>query len=175
MAMLNQNLSNAEVQTDSFAPIPDGEYFCTVCDSQIRKTKSGDDQLSLTYRIDDGEYKGRKVFDNFNLWSMNQQALEISQRNLKTLATVGGHPNPNFIQDSSELHGLHFMLRIKTKEGKDYPSYYYNKAKNAPVAATMQQAYAPQHAAYQTPPPPPVPPQAPVQGSELPWARNGGR
>ena len=172
MAMMNTDLSHAEVQTDSFSPVPDGEYLCTVCDSKIRTTRAGDQQLSLTYRIDAGDYKNRKVFDNFNLWSMNQQALEIAQRNLKTLATVAGHPNPNYIQDSSELHGLQFTIRIKTKEGENYPRHYYSKAKVQQPAAPVQQAYAPQQAAYQTPPPPPMN-QAPVQGSELPWVRNG--
>lgn len=56
------SVEDAEAQ--EFSPIPEGEYVVTIESVTEKETKKGDDMWSLKLNIEEGDFKGRKVFTN---------------------------------------------------------------------------------------------------------------
>ena len=163
---LNMNLSN--VDDSAYKPLPAGDYPVRVIDSEVRESRSGESRLSFTYQITSGQYAGRQIFDGFSLWSSNPTAVEISQRRLKSMALACHHPNPNYIQDSSEFHGKEMIVRTAIRE---YNGNEYTDVK--PYTPIMQEVTQPspraQGAARPSPRNATPPPQPAGNGSALPW------
>jgi hypothetical protein len=113
MAQISLNMEGVDHQT-SFEPLPAGVYVCQVTDSGAKFSKNNRPNLNITMTVVDGEFTGRKIFDNFTLDH------EIGLKIFKTLCVVAGHPNPNFVRDSEELHGLYAKVRIAIKEDPGY-------------------------------------------------------
>lgn len=55
---------NLDEQTDGFQPIPEGEYEAYVFDVEKTEFRSGNDGYKITYNIAEGQYKGRRLWDN---------------------------------------------------------------------------------------------------------------
>jgi hypothetical protein len=53
------------------------------------------------------------------VWDIMSLGNEVSMKRLKALAVCAGHPNPNFIADTEELHGKELMVRLKIEKDKD--------------------------------------------------------
>lgn len=114
MAMLDLNLEGYEVQNTSFGLIPEGQYICQITDSEVGVSKAGRPKLTITFTLADGEYAGRKLWTNFTLDS------EMGLKIFKSLCVASGHPNPNFVRDSDELHGLYVKARVVISKQDGY-------------------------------------------------------
>ena len=100
----------AEAQQD-FAPIPSGEYPAQIVESDMKPTKNNNGQyLELTYAVIDGEFKGRKVWVRLNLDNPNAQAVEIANRQFKSIQESAGVLNPT---QSEQLHYKPHMIRVE--------------------------------------------------------------
>jgi hypothetical protein len=162
MALLNANLQN--VQAQDFTPIPPGAYKSVVINSEVTQAKSGNTMLKVTFMVaDGGPHNGRQVFEQFVLSST------VAMSRLKSLALCAGHPNPDYIQDSEELHGLEVVINVKLeidKTGQYEPKNKissFKKPEGAAPIAPPSQAFAGLQA-----PPPPVAPPPPAQQPALP-------
>lgn len=49
---------------NDFAPLPDGEYVCSLTDIEADVTRAGDPMWKLRWAVTEGEYAGRLLFDN---------------------------------------------------------------------------------------------------------------
>ena len=75
----------AKVDFDSvqaFVPVPDGEYKMRVVECVEKKSKAGNDMFKLTLEIIDGEFTGRKVWDNLvimpsTMWRVKHACEEL--------------------------------------------------------------------------------------------------
>lgn len=189
MAFIDLNLSNVQAQ-ESIEPVPPGLYHVSVEDTDFAFAKSsGAPMLKITFNIEDGDFAGRKLFDNYML---NH---EVGMKRLKALAVASNHPNPSYIADSEEFHGLECLAKVKLEtdpEGKYDPKNkisYFKPVKAgkpaapafpaaAPVAPPMAPApapipVAPQPAAAPLPSapqfaPPPAPPVSPAAAPVAP-------
>ena len=47
-----------------FAPLPDGEYICSLSDIETDVTRAGDPMWKLRWTVEEGECAGRLLFDN---------------------------------------------------------------------------------------------------------------
>jgi hypothetical protein len=95
--------------TDTFAPLPAGEYVAAIVESDWKDTKSGTGRyLKLTLEILEGEHAGRRVWDMLNLENSNQTAVDIARKSLAGICHALGIMIP---RDSSTLHDK--PLRIK--------------------------------------------------------------
>lgn len=112
MAVLNQNLSSYTAQ--DFEPIPPGEYDFEINDTDIVDTKTGKRMIKVACKVLGPTHAGRLVFENFLIGQ------DVAMIRLKTLATVSGHPRPDYIQDTQELHGLRFRGNVKIREQDGY-------------------------------------------------------
>ena len=81
-----------------FTPIPEGIYNLVIEKSELRKSKAGNEMLSLAFRVEDGEYEKRKLFMNLNLDHPNQVTVEIAKK---------------------QLHALLILCSLKTLEHQD--------------------------------------------------------
>ncbi len=143
--------------TQSYDPIPAGKYRAMVVDSEVKPTKAGTGHLlKLTWEVLEGEYKGRKVFDNVNIDNPNPQAVEIAQKQLSAICRACGRLQ---ISDSAEIHDIPCVIKVAVRPASgDYDAQNTIKAVE-PVGAASAAAHAAPAAA-----------SAPVGQKKAPWA-----
>jgi len=88
--------------TDQFDVIDPGDYTVQVVQSEIRVTKAGTGQyIWLELDILDGQYQGRKLWDNVNIINPNPKAQQIGE---KILAQICKACNLGGVTDSEQFH-----------------------------------------------------------------------
>lgn len=102
----------------SFEAMPAGWYRGMVVESEIVPTKAEDGEyLKLTIEfIDEGSFKGRRVWARLCLSHPNPQTVSIAKGQLSALCRAVGVMRP---KDSSDLHDLPFMVKINAKPRGD--------------------------------------------------------
>ena len=80
-----------ESQTEqSFEPIPSGNYDITVDKFDVKTSNAGNEYLAATFRVADGDFANRLIFDQFNLKHPDTNTREISERRIRTLFGAAG-------------------------------------------------------------------------------------
>ena len=96
--------------------LPPGEYHVRIAGDEIKLTKAGDQYLNLRYDVLDGPYARRILFDGLHFWhSSSEGARRMAQAKLKSIARACHLPNPDYVQDSSELLNREMLIRVKVK------------------------------------------------------------
>ena len=119
MALLPGGGFNAEEVTpgSGFDPIPPGQYVVMITDSEMKETSSKTgEMLKLTFKVLEGEFEGRYLWSNLNLVNQSEKAVEIAQRELSAICHACDVLNP---EDSSELHGIPMIAKVKVNPPKD--------------------------------------------------------
>ena len=94
-----------------FSAIPPGDYMAQITDSEKKEARNkGNFYWKLTFKILEGEFKGRLLWVNLNLINSNPQAVEIANNELATICQACGKVA---ISDTSELHGTPMMITVK--------------------------------------------------------------
>ena len=131
MAQLNQAFdSSRHDDMNNFDPIPTGAYPCWVTKSDIKQTKDKTGKyIEFEFTVIKGEFKGRKIWTRMNIINKSAVTVEIAQKELATLCRACGK---SVIQDTQQLHGIPFILKVRIKPEKgDYP------ASNVPAGYAM--------------------------------------
>ena len=119
MALLNLNFTQDEVknaQSDNYAPIPAGNYTAEITRSEVKQTKDGrGSYLSLSFKIIEGEFAGRLIFQNITLTNANATAQTIGHEQMAQLAGACGVLQ---LQDSQQLHGIAMTIRVAIETDK---------------------------------------------------------
>lgn len=119
MAGLNFDMGSYEPDAGGFGdPLPEGWYDAMVDESSVEPTKdnatTGNCYAKLRFSIIDGEFKGRKVFKNFNIKNSNPQAEEIGRKQLTAVGHAVGVPNAT---DTSQLHAVPMHIKVTLRKG----------------------------------------------------------
>jgi len=115
----NIDMTNVEEPTNSFEPIPNGQYKAMVENSEMKTTKAGTGKfLAVTFKILEGEFEGRLVFENMNLVNPNPKCVEIGKQALLGLQAATGKINPT---DSAQMHLIPIIIVVKVVK-TDYPN-----------------------------------------------------
>lgn len=152
-----------------YAALPEGDYTVIITASEMKPTKSGDGKyLQLQLDIIDGQFSGRKIFDNLNLYNPNQIAVDIAQRRLAAICRAVGVLKPS---DSSELHNkpLKVSIEVELSENpKTGKKTEQNRVKRYDPATAAATGYAPQPTAAA-----PAPAQSAPAAAEqkAPWLK----
>jgi hypothetical protein len=78
-----------------FKCFPPDWYLAQIIENQVRDASNGNgDYLLAVFEILEGEYRGRRIYQNVTLHNQNQQAVEIGQRLLTDIYTAIGHTGP---------------------------------------------------------------------------------
>ncbi|UNK78149.1 DUF669 domain-containing protein [Sphingopyxis granuli] len=147
--------------TTGYDVLPAGKYRAQIVESEMRVTRNGMGQfLWLMLDIIEGQYQGRKLFDQLNLVNSNPQTVEIAQRTLSAICHATGKLQVN---DSVDLHLVPMTIQVGVKPPKDGYSEKNTIRYLVPEKAPIAPAYQAAPAASQTPAAP----------AAAPWNRNG--
>ena len=137
MALLNIDVSHID-PAPRFDPIPAGDYPVIITESETKLTKDGSGQyLQLKLEIQDGEFRGRILFDRLNLWNNNAQAKEIAHRQLSQIAHAVGVLQ---VADSEQLHFKPLIASVKLRAASGgYDASNEVKGYKKPAGAPVQQ------------------------------------
>lgn len=122
MARIDIDTNQVKPLDNDYSPIPAGTYLLALETSKVKETSKVGERgnrgsyLSVTVVVQDGLFKGRKVFDQFTLSNDNPEAVEIGQGQLSALIRACGKVA---VGDSEELHGLPFIGKVKIEPGRD--------------------------------------------------------
>lgn len=74
-------------------PVPAGEYVASITSMEVKANNNAatGHNLACQYTIQEGQYKGRKIFDNLNLWhSQSSGAAEVAYKQLASIGKAVG-------------------------------------------------------------------------------------
>lgn len=108
-------LDLTETKVDSNV-LPAGKYVASVTNAEVKDTKDGSGQyINAEFSIIDEDFKGRKVFQMFNIKNRNEQAVTIGMSQLKSLMLAAG-ASSFALNTVSELCGLCCQITLKVEE-----------------------------------------------------------
>ena len=117
MAELNFEMLEEE-PLKSFEPLAAGWYPTVINATTEETSKAGNRYLQIECEIT-GEFAGRRVWTNYNIWHPDSNVVEIAQRQISDLTRACGLTNVP--PDSDELVGKHLDVQLKIDEGNgDY-------------------------------------------------------
>lgn len=97
--------------------LPEGEYTVIVDRQEMRQTKAGNDALKLGFKVTEGEFKGKMIFQQYNMTG-NEKAVEIARGQLKSLLVAGNKPVA--ISGPHEFVGVEVNAYIKLEKNEQY-------------------------------------------------------
>lgn len=115
----------SDVKSDDV--IPEGTYHLAVYEAKLKDGKKDRDNkvLSLQLKIMDGDHKGRRFFENFNIVHKNEQTRGIAVNQLQRLQIAAGKTKEEVkvLKSLDDLTGLQFLgqVKIQAAEGA-YPA-----------------------------------------------------
>lgn len=141
MASINFDPTKYEPSV-GYAPLPPDSYLCTIERSEMKTTQKGDGEyLSLMLAVIDGQYSGRKIFDNLNLVNKTALAVEIAQKTLSAICHAVGVLQ---LVDTAELHDRPLLVTVKIKDGRNQVTAYAAASDyTAPTVSAPPAANAP--------------------------------
>ena len=168
MAQFNFDASTVAPQ-QATGPLPAGTYLAHITESDIRDLSSGNGKgLKLTFEIIDGQFKGRKVWENLNIMHTNEDTQRISQSQLSALCHA---VNVIKLLDTAALHFKPVRINVTVREaqGQYKASNNIKGYESAGVVSASTQAYTPPPAAET--PAWPTPEQEATKPKAPAWAR----
>jgi len=136
MATLNFKASAIKVEerSNSFDPLPAGQYELMITRSATKPTKAGTGSyLELEMQVIGGQHSGRRHWERLNLDNPSQQTVKIAEEQLARLCNALGIDDVN---DSEQLHDLPFLadVAIDKKDSTRNVIYGYRAVGGAPAA-----------------------------------------
>lgn len=115
MAQFNFDASTVAPQA-SPGPVPAGTYLAQIIESDVAPLKSGKGTgLKLTFEIIDGQYKGRRIWENLNIQHENDETQRIAQSQLSALCHA---VNEIKVKDTAVLHHKPVHVRVVMREAQ---------------------------------------------------------
>jgi hypothetical protein len=117
MANLNFNVNSDDLE-DVIEAVPAGEYKVIISNSDYKvNSKSTGMNLQLEYEIVEGNFKGRKIFENLCLEHEKEQTAAIARKKLNSIGVAVGVTD---IKDSRQLHNIPLIVDVKVKNSEEY-------------------------------------------------------
>jgi hypothetical protein len=113
MAQLNFDARTVVPDTGQQDPVPAGWYKVVIDKSEMKPTKDGTGmRLELAFKIIDGQFTNRKIFEGLNLQNANPVAQEIAYKQLSAICHA---VNVLVAEDSTQLHNIPMQVKVKLK------------------------------------------------------------
>lgn len=166
----------------AYEPVENGWYAMIITDTSAQSARDNKSKhIKFEFTFDERYHpslKGRKIFENLNLWHPNPQTVKIASATLSSIARATG---VLVFSDTNALHGHSLAVKLRTSKGDDKyepsnrPSDYdtvQNRAASlvgAAGSAPSGSVAAPPSTAAQ--PPQSAPSNPPAQSDVPPWMR----
>ena len=122
-----RNFYDPNDKPNDFEVLPEGVYSVKITGSDWKDTRKGDGKyLQFEMTIVEGEHKGNKIFDRFNLVNPSDQAVRIARGQFASLREAVGVLNP---KDPAELMNIRFQLVLRCVKRNDRPDEMTNEVK----------------------------------------------
>lgn len=111
-----------EQSDNDFGPLPPGQYYAMVIDTDVKNTKKGDGKyVSVAFQITSGKHKGQRVFTNFNIENPNEKAVKIGRAQFKSFLASCGVTDPlhTEVDYQRKINNKMLMLDVIIETGKD--------------------------------------------------------
>ena len=109
------DFSNDQAATNT--PIPAGVYNLVITKAEDALTKKGDKRINMQFTVMDGEHKGRKIFEGYNLTGSNETATRISRGQIKSLLKCAGKEDHDLSGPGDFLNlEIAAVVAVKTDE-----------------------------------------------------------
>jgi hypothetical protein len=169
MAQFNFDASQVAPQTSS-GPLPAGVYLAHIVESDVQPLKSGNGEgLKLTFEIIDGQFKGRKVYENLNIRHTSEDTQRIAQSQLSALCHA---VNVIKLMDTAALHFKPVRINVTVREAVgQYKASNNIKGYEAAGGGISAPATAPTPAPVAETPAWPTPEQEAAKSKAPAWAR----
>jgi len=96
-----------------FMAIPTGEYLFIVTKSTYKPNKKNSGMvLGLQQQCLDPAIGKRVLFDHLSIQNPSEDATRIALARLKQLALAVGHPTPDRVDNSDDLHDKPYIARV---------------------------------------------------------------
>ncbi len=108
------------INTNDFKPIPKGKYLATC--TRAEETRSTDERsifYNLSWRIEQGDHKGRIIFGTIMESSHSTEAVDISKVHLNTICKACALGATGPVNLPRELEGCTVMVYVKQVTYKD--------------------------------------------------------
>lgn len=140
------NIDLTSVSEFGTSILPPGEYVVAIANCEGKSWPSGDQYVSVTYKVQEGPSTGRTCFDSLSLWDSEPKFRDMAYSKLKSIRKAVGL-NPNVSGTTEELLGkvLTVKVGVRSKDGKDYQNVNGYKPASSSSASVPPQA-APQPA-----------------------------
>lgn len=128
-----------------FDAIPSGKYLATITASEWKAAKSGrGEYLELTLTIQDGPFKGRKLWDRLNLKHENATTANIARGQFAGIRKATGIIEP---RDTTQLHDIAIVVTVAQEKRSDTGDMTntikkYERRGAAPVAPARAETVA---------------------------------
>ena len=169
MAQFNFDASQVAPQ-QSVGPLPAGTYLAHITESDVQPLKSGNGEgLKLTFEIIDGQFKGRKVWENLNIRHTSEDTQRIAQSQLSGLCHA---VNVIKLMDTAALHFKPVRINVTVREAVgQYKASNNIKGYEAAGGGISAPATAPIPAPVAETPAWPTPEQEAAKSKAPAWAR----
>lgn len=97
--------------------IEPGEYKVRCSDVEVKATKAGTGAYIKAKFVVEGA--SQPIYHMFNVANPNETARNIGLSQLKTLASVNGHPNPDHVKPN-ELLNMEAVVNVTMQESDGY-------------------------------------------------------
>ena len=104
-------LWNSTAAANDFAPLPGGTYVCRLNSGELRQARTGTAEYKLTFKVLDGEHKGRWVWHSLYL---TPAALPMTKRDLAKL----GVTSPEQLEQPVPK-GIRCRVQVVLRRGDD--------------------------------------------------------
>jgi hypothetical protein len=132
---------------NSWELLPVGEYVAQIVEASIQQPNSGDGyHLALTWKIIEGDYEGRQVWQRITYLHSSEQAQTIGRKMLKDLCVATGVAEQ---VDDAEVF-LFKPVRIRLGIERDKQGVYEDKnriSRILPLEAKSEEPEQPEHPA----------------------------
>jgi hypothetical protein len=127
MPKINQRLDDVKDEDmqggGGWHALEDGDYPFMVTASEYKPTGNGKGMcLHLSVQCMDPRYQRSRWREFLTLEHPNAQTVTIARAQLKQLAIAIGHPNPDFVEYSEDLHNKIFTAYVIARPADD-PKY----------------------------------------------------
>lgn len=114
MARFDFDISEYEAPQD-FSVMPEGDYKLKCTEAEDKETSTGGEMISATFVvIEPAEFKGRKIWGNFNTVNKSEKAQNFGRRMLSGWARAAGKPNA---KSTDELLEKPFWAKLGVEAG----------------------------------------------------------
>ena len=91
-----------------------GKYLAHIADSEIVKSRAGDNMLKLRWELCSGNREGDAEWQNLNLWNPNPTAKRLAYRTMDQICKAIGVKGK--VEDSSVLHEKPCFIHIRAQK-----------------------------------------------------------